>query len=108
DDFEEQLTDCYMDETTLPSGKVVLRRNNESIIGIYEGYASKSYFPMVANVRVLDTDGEVVTELYQGVNVSELAGGRIKIHDRQELISEVFANLREFIPASEGKIFDAA
>ncbi|TRP10494.1 hypothetical protein DNP97_23640, partial [Salmonella enterica subsp. enterica serovar Panama] len=31
DDFEEQLTDCYMDETTLPSGKVVLRRNNESI-----------------------------------------------------------------------------
>lgn len=108
DDFEEQLTDCYMDETTLPSGKVVLRRNNESIIGIYEGYASKSYFPMVANVRVLDTDGEVVTELYQGVNVSELAGGRIKIHDRQELISEVFANLREFIPASEDKIFDAA
>ncbi|EMV3581373.1 hypothetical protein AACI64_004832, partial [Escherichia coli] len=72
------------------------------------GYASKSYFPMVANVRVLDTDGEVVTELYQGVNVSELAGGRIKIHDRQELISEVFANLREFIPASEDKIFDAA
>ncbi|HBD0057733.1 TPA: hypothetical protein KFT63_004129, partial [Escherichia coli] len=54
------------------------------------------------------TDGEVVTELYQGVNVSELAGGRIKIHDRQELISEVFANLREFIPASEDKIFDAA
>ena len=37
-----------------------------------------------------------------------LAGGRIKIHDRQELISEVFANLREFIPASEDKIFDAA
>ena len=59
-------------------------------------------------LRVLDTDGEVVTELYQGVNVSELAGGRIKIHDRQELISEVFANLREFIPASEDKIFDAA
>ncbi|CAM6937538.1 MULTISPECIES: hypothetical protein [Escherichia] len=64
DDFEDQLTDCYMDETTLPSGKVVLRRNNESIIDIYERYAAKSYFHMVACVRVLDLDGEVVTELY--------------------------------------------
>lgn len=108
DDFEEQLIHCYMDETTLPTGKVVLRRNNETIIGIYEGYASQSYFNMVANVKVLDTDGEVVTELYQGVSVSELSGGRIKIHDRQELISEIFTNLREFIPVSEDKIFDAA
>lgn len=107
-DFDEQLTDCYMDETTLPSGKVVLRRNNESIIGIYESYAAKSYFHMVACVRVLDQDGEVVTELYQGVNVSELAGGRIKIHDRQDLIYEVFANLRDLIPASEVKISVAA
>ncbi|EES2025395.1 TPA: hypothetical protein HIT98_003912 [Escherichia coli] len=108
DDFEDQLTDCYMDETTLPSGKVVLRRNNESIIDIYESYAAKSYFHMVACVRVLDLDGEVVTELYQGVNVSELAGGRIKIHDRQDLIYEVFTNLRELIPASEVKISVAA
>ncbi|EGF1626077.1 hypothetical protein IB352_004805, partial [Escherichia coli] len=61
-----------------------------------------------ACVRVLDLDGEVVTELYQGVNVSELAGGRIKIHDRQDLIYEVFTNLRELIPASEVKISVAA
>ncbi|HGB6041993.1 TPA: hypothetical protein ACIVWC_004388, partial [Salmonella enterica subsp. diarizonae serovar 61:l,v:z35] len=103
DDWDEQLSDCYMDETTLPSGKVVLRRNNESIISIYESYAAKSYFHMVACARVLDQDGEVVTELYQGVNVSELASGRIKIHDRQDLIYEVFANLRKLIPASEVK-----
>lgn len=108
DDWDEQLSDCYMDETTLPSGKVVLRRNNESIISIYESYAAKSYFHMVACARVLDQDGEVVTELYQGVNVSELAGGRIKIHDRQDLIYEVFANLRKLIPASEVKFSVAA
>ncbi|HFW3543050.1 TPA: hypothetical protein ACIBH9_002453 [Salmonella enterica subsp. diarizonae serovar 61:l,v:z35] len=108
DDWDEQLSDCYMDETTLPSGKVVLRRNNESIISIYESYAAKSYFHMVACARVLDQDGEVVTELYQGVNVSELASGRIKIHDRQDLIYEVFANLRKLIPASEVKFSVAA
>ncbi|EGE2355176.1 hypothetical protein DL738_20505 [Escherichia coli] len=108
DDLDEQLSDCYMDEITLPSGKVVLRRNNESIIGIYESYAAKSYFHMVACARVLDQDGEVITELYQGVNVSELACGRIKIHDRQDLIYEVFANLRKLIPASEVKFSVAA
>nr|WP_233341400.1 hypothetical protein [Escherichia coli] len=48
------------------------------LLGFMKDMLQKSYFPMVANVRVLDTDGEVVTELYQGVNVSELAGGRIK------------------------------
>ncbi|EFR0233212.1 hypothetical protein HZM05_002774 [Salmonella enterica] len=107
-DLDEQLTDCHMDETSLPSGKVVLRRNNESIIDIYESYAAKSYFHMIACARVLDQDGEVITELYQGVNVSELASGRIKIHDRQDLIYEVFANLRKFIPASEVKFSVAA
>ncbi|HCU4940007.1 TPA: hypothetical protein OUV79_004903, partial [Escherichia coli] len=108
DDFDDQLTDCYMDETTLPSGKVVLRRNNESIIDIYESYAAKSYFHMVAHVRVLDQDGEVVNELYQGVNVSELTGGRVKIHDRQDLIYEVFSTLRKLIPATEVKVSVAA
>lgn len=75
---------------------------------IYESYAAKSYFHMVACARVLDQDGEVITELYQGVNVSELACGRIKIHDRQDLIYEVFANLRKLIPALEVKFSVAA
>jgi len=107
-DCNDQLGDCYMDEITLPSGKVVLRRNNDSILSIFESYAEKSYFPMVAHVRVLEEDGEVITELSQGVNASELAGGRVKIHDRQYLINEVFANLRELITVSEDKISEAA
>ncbi len=47
-------------------------------------------------------------ELYQGVNVSELTGGRVKIHDRQDLIYEVFSTLRKLIPATEVKVSVAA
>ncbi|MGV7963784.1 hypothetical protein QPK13_22785 [Photorhabdus tasmaniensis] len=108
DDYVEDLVDCYMDEVTLPSGKVVLRRNNDSIISIYEGYAATSFIPMVARVYVLDEMDEVVTELYHSVHASELAGRRIKIHDRQELIHEAFTNLREVLGVSEDKISDAA
>ncbi|WP_250206420.1 hypothetical protein [Escherichia coli] len=67
-----------MDETTLPSGKVVYAVIMNQLLGFMKDMLQNLTFLWLLMLESLDTDGEVVTELYQGVNVSELAGGRIK------------------------------
>ncbi|HFU3583505.1 TPA: hypothetical protein ACGQRP_005634, partial [Escherichia coli] len=107
-DFCEDLSDCYMEDEALPSGRVISRRNNDSIISIYESYAAASYIPMIASLEVVDEYGEVVTDLCHTVYVSELTGGRIKIHDRNDLVSEVFDNLRNLNLAVGDSVSQAA
>jgi len=108
DDFIDDLSDCYMEDVTLSSGRVISRRNNDFIISIYESYAAASHIPMIATLEVVDEYGDVVTDLCQTVYVSELTGGRIKIHDRNILVSEVFENLRNLNLAVGDSVSQAA
>ncbi len=80
--FEDQLTDCYMDETTLPSGKVFYAAiTNQLLIFMKVMLQNPLSYGCLCSRPWSRWWG--CYWIYQGVNVSELAGGRIKIHDRR-------------------------
>lgn len=89
------------------SGRVISRRNNDSIISIYESYAAASYIPMIASLKsLMNTAKWLLTSAIPFMFQS--TGGRIKIHDRNDLVSEVFDNLRNLNLAVGDSVSQAA
>lgn len=94
--------DCYMDEVTLPNGKVIQKRNNETIINIFNSAADESSLPAVMRILFTDENGDEVYSSYSGMYVSKEKNGMLKIADRTSLLSEAFHELRNImtLPAS--------
>lgn len=95
DSYQREISDSYMEEVVSTTGKVVLKRNDEWLINIYNSVADESDVPMTACVRILNEDDEVVSEIYRGTYVSLQPNGYLKIGDRGEIVREAFAQLRE-------------
>ncbi|EEX1006234.1 hypothetical protein D3981_004214 [Escherichia coli] len=94
DNYQEKITDCYMEDVVLPNGKVVSKRNDEYLISIFNSVADESSVPMTACVRILDEDDEVVSELYRHTYASLQPNGYLKIGERGEIVREAFDQLR--------------
>ena len=91
-----------MDEVTLPNGKVIQKRNNETIINIFNSAADESSLPAVMRILFIDENGDEVYSSYSGTYVSKEKNGMLKIADRTSLLSEAFHELRNImtLPAS--------
>ena len=90
-----EYVDCYMDEVTFPSGKVILKRNNETVINIFNNVADESDIPALMHILFTDENEVEVSSSYSGTCVSKGKDGKLKIADRTNLLREAFSEFRQ-------------
>lgn len=95
EDHPLDLVDCYMDEETLPSGEVIQKRNDETIINIFNNVADESYVPALMYILFTDEDGAEISSSYMNTYASKGKDGKVKISDRTILLREAFHELKE-------------
>ncbi|MBL5923275.1 hypothetical protein I7V28_19535 [Lelliottia amnigena] len=94
--------DCYMEEVMLPHGKIINKRNNETIINIFNSAADESEISALMRILFTDEHGEEIYTSYSGTYVSKGKNGMLKIANRTSLLREAFHELRNILtpPAS--------
>lgn len=94
EDHPFDYVDTYMDDETLPTGKVIRKRNDETIINIFNNVADESEIPALMFILFTGEDGVEVSSSYMGTYVTKGKDGKLKIADRTSLLREAFHDLR--------------
>lgn len=79
----------------MPSGKVIQKRNDETIINIFNNVADESYVPALMYILFTDEDGAEISSSYMNTYASKGKDGKVKISDRTMLLRDAFHELKE-------------
>lgn len=93
-DNDRDDMDAYMEDVTLPNGKVVQRRYDEGLKLFYHGAAEGQDLPVTAFIKIKDENDCELFGAATGTYVTKGKGDRYHMADHREIIHQVLSDFR--------------
>ncbi|MDU1983730.1 MAG: hypothetical protein E6733_01260 [Streptococcus parasanguinis] len=93
-DNDRDDMDAYMEDVTLPNGKVLQRRYDEGLKLFYHGATKGQDLPVIVFIKIKDENDCEIFGAASGTYVTKGKGGRYHMADHREIIHEVLSDFR--------------
>ena len=93
DDDRDDI-DAFMDDETLPNGKVVQCRNDERLKSFYHDAAKHQDLPVIVYIKILDEFDSELFSTATGTYVSKGKGDKYHMADHREIIHQALSDFR--------------